>query len=482
MNYRAICYYLGVILKVVCAFLVIPAVTAMCYGEWHMLLNFFYTALIFLGVGFLLTVKPPKQKKLGSKEGLLIVGVSWILLSLIGAFPFLFSGCLNYFDAVFETVSGFTTTGATVFDKVEWLPKSLLMWRSLTHWLGGMGVLVFILAIMPTADGSAFQLMKFESPGPQVGKIVSKVRHSAAILYVIYIALTLLELILLLFSGIGFFDSCNLALSTAGTGGFAVTDASIASYQNLYVEIVVTCFMFIFSVNFNIYYLMAIGRFSSILKNEELRIYFIYLVLCILGVALSTLSLFGSFGEALRQASFAVLSCASSSGFVISDFAQWSEVSKGILTVLMIFGACAGSTGGGLKFSRGIVLAKHAHSVLLSSIRPNHIYVIKLNGKPVEKDVAESILGYFLLFCIVIAASIFIMQLLGYDIEVSFYTVLTSFNNIGPNLSTEVGAASSCSSFQWGAKLVMIADMIIGRLEMFPILLLFAPKAWSKRF
>lgn len=482
MNYRTVFYYLGTIIKVVCCFLLIPAITATCYGEWQMLLNFLYTALIFLGAGFAFAPIPPKVKKLGSKEGLWIVGISWIVLSLLGAFPFLFEGTLNYFDALYETVSGFTTTGATVLNDIEALPKSLLMWRSLTHWLGGMGILVFILAVMPTADGSVFQLMKFETPGPQVGKLVSKVRHSAAILYVIYIALTLLEMVMLLFGGIGLFDSVNLALSTAGTGGFAVTNGSIATYNSLYVEIVIMLFMFLFSINFNIYYLIAIGRIKEGLKSEELRIYVVYLVFCILGVTLSAMTMIGGFAETLRHSVFAVLTCASCSGFTTVDFATWPQASRGILTIVMLVGACAGSTGGGLKFSRLIVLVKHMRCVLLSAIRPNNVYVVKLNGKTLSKDETGSILNYLLLVFGVFLVSVLMLNVCGYNLDTALFSTITMFNNIGPNLSTEVGALSSYASFNVGAKIVMMADMLIGRLEIFPILLLFTPKVWSKRF
>ena len=483
MNYRATVYYLGLICKVISAFLLIPIITAFCFLEWEDSLCFFYTALVYLGVGFALAPKAPKNKKLGSKEGLVIVGISWIVVSLIGALPFLFGGAIpNYFDAVFETISGFTTTGATILDRVEVLPRSMLMWRSLTHWIGGMGILVFILAVLPSSDGSTFQLLKFESPGPQVGKLVSKVRHSAAILYFIYLALTLLETIFLLCGGLSFFDSFNLALSTAGTGGFAVTDASIAAYGSLYVEIVLAVFMLIFSVNFNIYYLLVIGKISIAYKNEELRTYFIYIVVCILAVAVSIVSAVGSFGVALREAVFAVATLGSSTGFTTVDFAQWSEAAKGILTVVSVLGACAGSTGGGLKFSRMMVVVKTAAVNLSESIRPNSVHLVKLNKKALSKRETDGIVGYFLIWILVFAVSVLLLSLLGNTFSVSFYTSLTMFNNMGPNLSVEIGATASYSSFHWSSKLVMMADMLIGRLEIFPILLLFTPKVWSRKF
>lgn len=483
MNYRATIYYLGTICKAIAAFLVIPAIVCACYGEWNEILNFFYTVLVFLGVGFAFAPKPPADKKLGSKEGILIVGLSWILVSLIGALPFVFDGSIpNYLDAVFETVSGFTTTGATVIADVESLPRGLLVWRSLTHWLGGMGILVFILAVMPASDGSAFQLMKFESPGPQVGKLVSKVRLSAAILYVIYFAFTVLQVIFLLCGGVSFFDSFNLALSTAGTGGFAVTNDSAAAYESLYVEIVLAVFMLIFSVNFNVYYMIAIRRFSAAFRNEEFRAYLIYIAVCILAVALSAMSAFGNFWEALRRSAFAVTSLGSSTGFTTSDYAQWSELSKAILTVVMLIGACAGSTGGGFKFSRAIVVVKAAYVTMLSSIRPNSVCVVKLNKKPLSKTETEGIVNYFVVYILLIILSVFLLNAFGNGFDTSFYSTLTMFNNVGPILSSEIGATSTCAGFSAASKVVMIADMLIGRLEIFPVLLLVFPKAWSKRF
>lgn len=483
MNYRTTFYFLGLICKGMAVFLLLPIVTAMCYGEWWEALDFFYTVLIFLAVGFAFAPKAPKHRRLGYKEGLLIVGLSWIVVSLIGALPFVFSRSIpNYFDAVFETVSGFTTTGATILPQVESLPKSMLLWRSFTHWLGGMGILVFLLVVMPSSDGSTFQLMKFETPGPQVGKLVSKVRHSAAILYFIYFALTVAETIFLLCGGLSFFDSLNLALSTAGTGGFAVTDASIASYNNLYVEIVIAVFMLIFSINFNVYYLIAIGKISAALKNEEFRAYTVYILFCIFAVAAGVVSSVGSFGVALRQSFFTVASLASSTGFTTVDFAHWSEASKAILTVVMVFGACAGSTGGGLKFTRVIVIGKAAGATLLSAVRPNAVQMVKLNKKPLSKQETDGITGYFLLYVVVLAVSVLILCLLGNGFDVSFYTALSMFNNMGPCLAEEVGATASYAAFNWGSKLVMMFDMLVGRLEIFPVLLLFHPKSWSKRF
>lgn len=483
MNYRAVVYYIGYILKIVSAFLAIPLITSLCYQEWSSALACLYTALVFLGSGFLLAPKAPKKKKLGSKDGLIIVGLSWIVVSLIGALPFVFSQAIpNYFDALFETISGFTGTGATILDDIESVPHGILMWRSLTHWLGGMGILIFLLAVIPSSDGSTFQLMRFESPGPQVGKLVSKVRHSAAISYFIYLAFTVLEMIFLMCGGIGVFDSVNLAFATAGTGGFAVTNNSIASYESLYIEIVIIVFMLIFSVNFNIYYLIVLGKFSAVLKNEEFRTYLIYIFVAIVALTASLVSQVGNFWEALRQAAFVVSTTASETGFTTVDYAQWSEASKAIVMTLCIVGSCAGSTGGGLKFSRFLVIIKSAGVTLINVIRPNTIQSVKLDKKPFSDQELQGITGYFVLLVFVIAISSVLLCCLGRDLSTSFYTTISMLGGNGPNLSSAVGATSSYSSFGWAEKAIMMADMLIGRLEIYPILLLFTPQVWSKHF
>ncbi len=481
MNYRAVFYYIGTILKVVTGFLLIPVLTSLCYREWDALLPFLYTALIFLGGGFLLAPVPPKKKKFGSKEGLVIVGLSWVIVSLFGAFPFLFCGVTGYFDGVFETISGFTTTGATILTDIEAAPKGLLMWRSLTHWLGGMGILVFLLAVIPSSDGSTFQLMKFESPGPAVGKLVSKMRHSAAISYFIYFALTVLQVIFLLCGGVNLYESVTLAFSTAGTGGFAVLGSSAETYS-VYVKIVLIVFMLVFSINFNVYYLLVIGKFALAIKNEEFLGYLLFVLLSIAAVTACVISTFASFGEALLQSAFAVASISSTTGFTITDMAQWSDGARAILAIVSIVGACAGSTGGGLKFSRVIVLVKTAGISLMDVVRPNGVHIVKLDKKPFGRSETESVAGYFILYCMVAAVSVLLLCLFGNSFEDSFYSMITTFNNVGPCLSSTVGATSPYTNFDWMSKLVLMVDMLIGRLEIFPILLLFAPQSWSRHF
>ncbi len=492
MNYRAIIYYPGTILKVVAAFLALPFATAICYAiaqvdSWECLLPFVYTALIFLGAGFLIAPKAPANRQFGAKEGLLIVGLSWIVISLIGALPYVFSGTTDYFNAVFETISGFTTTGATILDDIEAVPHGVLMWRSLTHWLGGMGILVFLLAVMPSSDGSTFQLMKFESPGPQVGKLVSKVRHSAAISYFIYLGLTVVQIVFLLAGGNSLFESMTLTFSTAGTGGFAVKNDSIAGYS-VYTQIVLIVFMLIFSLNFNFYYLIVIGKISAALRNEEVISYLIYIVMCIAAVTACVFSVAGSFGQALLDSAFAVTSIASTTGFTTLDYAQWSEGARAILAITTVVGTCAGSTGGGLKFSRVIILFKTAGVSLLNALRPNSVHVVKLDGKPFGRNETESVTGFFLLSFLVVAGSVVLLCLFGNEFSKSFYTTITMFNNVGPCLARNPGALSSYYSFHpvawanYASKTVMMLNMLIGRLEVYPILLLAAPQSWSRRF
>lgn len=483
MNYKVIGFYLGQILKVISAFLLLPVIVALIYGEFSYLWCFFVAIALYLGLGLLLPLpaKKLKTKKLRSKEGLVIVGISWVIISLIGALPFTLGGVIpNYVNALFETISGLTTTGATILDAPEALPYCMLFWRAFTHWLGGMGILVFILAIIPGTEGSTFQLLKFESPGPQVGKLTSKVRHTATILYLFYLVFTILEMILLLFSGIGVFNSITLALSTAGTGGFANTGASIAEFNNLYVEIVIMVFMFIFSLNFNIYYLLLLRHFKVAFLDEELRFYVIYVFLAIGSIVVNlTTALNFTFGEALRYSSFSVLALTSSTGFATYDFTTWPAFSQGVLVVCMFVGACAGSTGGGLKTSRFIILVKSAMTHLLTVISPHSVQVVKMNGKMLGEEETDGVVKYFLVYVLIFIVALFLISMDGKGLTQSFSSVLSCINNDGPYLA---GAFEGYNSFSYLSKIVFMLLMLIGRLEIFPILLLFVPKTWRRNY
>lgn len=483
MNYKLILYYLGKLLIVIPALLLLPVLVGLIYGEYDHLWSFLMTVGISLALGLSAGFLPvPKEKKLRSKEGLVIVGLSWILISLIGALPFFLDGCIpNYLDALFETVSGFTTTGGSILTNVEALPKCMLFWRSFTHWLGGMGILVFMLAIMPGTNGTAFQIFKFESPGPQVGKLTGKVRLTATILYGIYFVMTVAEFVLLLFGGIGVFDSLLLAMSTAGTGGFATSSLSVAVYDNLYVEIVIAVFMFLFSLNFNLYYLMILRHFKAALFDEELRFYVIYVFSAILVITLNLMSVYGSFAQALRYSSFTVVSVVSSTGFITADFAQWPQFSQNILLFCMFFGSCAGSTGGGLKASRVLILGKAAYTSLLDILHPHSVQVIRFNGKKMSGEETNAVVRYFLIYVLIFLLALLVISAdgIGISFEGSFSAVLSCLNNAGPFFVNAFGGYESFSAL---SKIVFMLLMLIGRLEIFPVLLLFLPRTWRKNY
>lgn len=484
MNFKLILYYLGQILKVVGLLMLMPVFVGLCYAEFLHILPFLITILLYLGIGFALSVAMySKNAKLGNKEGIAIVGLAWIVVSLIGALPFVIDGCIpNYIDAFFETASGFTTTGATILTEVEALPKCMLFWRSFTHWLGGMGILVFILAIIPGTDGSTYHLFKFESPGPQVGKLVSKVRHTATILYGMYFALTVLEAILLLFGGIGLFNSIILAMGTAGTGGFSATGGSVGEFGSVYVEVVVMAFMFLFSINFNLYYLIILKHFKTAFFDEELRFYCSYVILAIAAITVNLLQVYDNFATALRYSSFAVLTLSSSTGFATADFSLWPQFSQTILMLCMLFGACAGSTGGGMKASRILILWKTAYAHLLSVVRPHSVQVVKLNRKMLGQEDVTGITKYFLVYVLLFMAALLLLSLDRFDFITNFSSVLSCINNDGPGFGAVVGPYGSYAGFSVLSKIVLICLMFLGRLEIFPILLLFLPKTWAKYY
>jgi len=482
MRFKTILRYEGTILLFLAVLAVFPIIVGLCFGEYSHLLPFAFAALIYAALGGASTFFTRGEKrKLGAKEGLAIVGLSWILASAIGALPFVIDGCIPaYIDALFEISSGFTTTGASILSNVEALPKCMLFWRSFSHWIGGMGILVFILAVMPNTDGSAFNLLKFESPGPQVGKLVGKVRLTAAILYAIYIAMTILELVLLLFGGIGFFDSLLISLSTAGTGGFTHTAFSIGQYGNLYVEIVTMIFMFLFGMNFNIYYLLLLKNFKNVLLDEELRAYVIYLIVFILLIAANTAGIYGNFITALRYSSFTVISEATSTGFAVADYTAWPEFSKTLLMIGMFIGACAGGTGGGFKVSRVVILVKSAYAHLCEVLRPHSVQVVKFNGKLLGESDISGVERYFFIYCAIFASAVIVLSLNGFDFLTNFSAALACINNDGPGMTSIIGPYGSYACFPWWSKIVCICLMFIGRLEIFPIILLFLPKMWKR--
>ena len=477
MNYRMIRNILGWLLIFECGFMLVPTVTALVYREaqiWY----FLATMLLCGGLGGLCVLKKPKNSTLYAREGFVIVSLSWIFLSLFGALPFFLSGCIpNYVDALFETVSGFTTTGASILSEVESLPRCMLMWRSFTHWVGGMGVLVFIMAFVPLSGGQNMHIMKAESPGPSVSKLVPRVKTTALILYSIYLALTLTQFILLLCGSMSPFEALATAFGTAGTGGFGVLNDSMASYSP-YIQIVVTVFMLLFSVNFTCYYLFLLGRFKEAF-NAEFRRFICIVGIVILVITLNVRGTFETLGEAVRHVSFTVASLISTSGFATVDFNLWPELSRTLLVLIMFIGACAGSTGGGLKISRLMILLHGAANELGNLIHPHRIKRITIDKHPVEPEIVRATNVYMIWYILIFTVSVIFISFDDHDLITNFTAVTATINNIGPGLNL-VGPTGNFGFFSIPSKLVLIFDMLAGRLELFPMLALFAPSTWKK--
>ncbi len=480
MNFRMIKQTLGYLLLFEAAFLLVPMITAAVYFE-PAFFAFLATAILSIACGIpLIMLGKPKNKLLFARDGFAIVSASWVLISLFGAFPFIFSGAIpSFIDALFETVSGFTTTGASILSDVESLPRSILMWRSFTHWVGGMGVLVFIIAFLPLSGGQNMHIMKAESPGPSVSKLVPRVKNTAIILYVIYIALTLLQFVFLLLAGNTVFDSVNLAFATAGTGGFGIRNDSMASFAPS-TQIIVTVFMLLFSINFNSYYLILKRKFKDAM-NTEVRVFLYIVTSAIVIIAFNILGSTGAenLGDAFRHSAFTVASLISTSGFSTLDFNLWPELSKTLLVFVMFIGACAGSTGGGIKVSRIILMFKGMTRELSKLTHPKEIKKITLDSRPVEHEVIRSTNAYIVCYIALFAASLLLLSFNGYDFTTNFTAITATINNIGPGLSA-VGPTSNFGLFSPFSKLVLTFDMIAGRLELFPMLVLFAPSTWRK--
>lgn len=478
MNYRMIKYTLGWMMLFEAAFFALPMITAICYLEWSTLLAFLYAALICAALGGLCIYKKPEKNNIYAKEGFVIVSLSWILLSIFGALPFVFCGCTESFvDALFESASGFTTTGSSIFREVESLPHAILMWRSFTHWIGGMGVLVFIMAFLPLCGGQNMHIMRAESPGPEVSKLVPKVKHTALILYSIYFALTVIQFIVMLISGMNFFDALNTAFATAGTGGFGIRNDSLASFSAAQ-QIIVAVFMLVFSINFNSYYLMLRLKFKNAL-NGEVRAFLLVVGAAIGIVTLNIYKSYNSIGEALRHALFTVASLVSSTGFATENFDLWPSLAKTILVLLMFMGACAGSTGGGIKVSRILILFKGFVNEIHTLIHPKQIKRIKIDKQPVDNEVVRSVNAYIACFILVFTTSLLLITFNDKDLVTNFTAVLATINNIGPGLSA-VGPAANFADFSAFSKIVLTFNMIAGRLELFPMLILFSPATWKK--
>ena len=484
MNTSMIRYILGQILRLQSLFLLLPSLTAIIYKE-NTLVPYITVAFSCFVLGTVMTWEKPVDHVFYLKEGCVATALSWIVLSVSGAFPFVLTGEIpHYIDALFETASGFTTTGSSILTDVEALSRSSLMWRSFSHWVGGMGVLVFLLAVIPMSGGSNINLMKAESPGPSVGKLVPKIRSTARILYMIYIGLCVLMLIFLLFGNMPLFDALTTTFGTAGTGGFGIKNDSIASYSP-YIQWVVTVFMLLFGVNFNAYYLILFHNAKKAFKIEEVRWYFAIIFLSAFVIFTDLMQFYPSWGDAIRDSFFQVATIITTTGFATADFNLWSATSKSTLVLLMFIGACAGSTGGGLKVSRLMILIKTIFKELTSYLHPKSIVKIKMDDKPIEHEVVRSANVYFITYMIIFVVSVFCLTFENKDLVTIFTAVAATFNNIGPGLEM-VGPTANFANFSDFSKLIMIFDMLAGRLELFPLLMLFHPQLWkdtiSKRY
>ncbi len=481
MNLRAIAIYIGHILKLEGLFMLPALVLAWGHDEENALQAFVVTVLLLLVLGFLLTRVSDRVKSIYAREGFVTVALGWMAISFFGALPFFISGAIpDFMDCWFETVSGFTTTGASILQDVEALPKSLLYWRSFTNWLGGMGVLVFMLAVVPHSQGSGetLHLFRAESPGPTVGKLSPTIRVTTRILYGIYIVMTIVEVVLLLAGGMPLFDAVNHSFATAGTGGFSIMGNSIAAYDSAYIQAVIGVFMVLFGVNFNIYYLLLINKIGLALKNEELRAYLGIIALAVMIITLDIRSMYASFGKAFLDSFFQVSTIITTTGFATTDFNLWPQLSRYILVVLMIVGASAGSTGGGIKVMRLLILGKAAKSEVLTLAHPRAVRPPRMDGKKIEEGVVRGTHAFMTVYAVICAVSMGILTLDNFSMETTVTAVISCVNNIGPGLDV-VGPMGNYSSLSTLSKGVLTLDMLFGRLEIFPMIMLFSRENWK---
>ena len=481
MNYKMILNIIGSVLKIEAGCMTLPLICALIYAEKSECYSFLITILLCLLVGLLLTVRQPENKEMYAKEGFVTVALCWIAISFFGSLPFVFSGNIpGIIDAFFETASGFSTTGASILTDIEALSKSALMWRSFTHWLGGMGVLVFLMAILPMAGGGSIHILKAESPGPSVGKLVPKVRTTALLLYTIYIAFTILHTILLLFDGLSLYESLTISFGTAGTGGFAIKNSGFADYSP-YVQYLTTIFMIMYGIDFSLYYMLFFKERKAFLKSTELKVYIGIIALSVLCIFINTKAygVFATNEEGFRHTFFTVGSIITTTGFATADFNLWPALSQTIIVVLMFIGACAGSTGGGIKVSRVIILLKSIVKEVRTSAHPRTTLKIKMNGRLVEHETVRGVNVFMASYVVIFITAILIISLDNFDFTTNFTAIAATINNIGPGLSV-VGPTGNFAAFSGLSKLVMSFCMLAGRLELFPMLLLFSPYTWKK--
>ncbi len=481
MNYKMVVFVLGRIFCIEAVLMLFPMLCAACYGEWYLLPAFLLPAVLLAVLGLAASLRTPKNTTIFARDGLAIVALVWVLMSAFGALPFVISGEIpSFIDAFFETVSGFTTTGSTILTDVEALSHGTLFWRSFAHWVGGMGVLVFAMAVLPMTDGRAMHLMRAEVPGPTVGKISSKLSDSAKILYAIYFAMTLAEVILLCAGGMPLFDSLIHSFGSAGTGGFSNKALSIGAYNNPYFEIVIGVFMLLFGINFNLYYFLLLRRFRDAFCSEEMLTYLGIVAFSTVTITLNILHLYDGVGTALRTAFFQVSSIITTTGYASADFNLWPTYSRTVICILTFIGACAGSTAGGLKISRIIIFFKAAKQDLNKMLHTHAVTTVRFEGKPLDEKVLRGVHNYFNIYMLLLAVSVLLISLDGFDLVTTFTSVLTCFNNVGPGLEV-VGPMGNFAGFSAPAKLLLSFDMLAGRLELYPMLALFSPRLWQKR-
>lgn len=479
MSYKTIFYIIGWILKFEFVFLLLPALIGLFYREFTDSLTYVVIAAVCLLLGHLLTSHGGKNGQLYVREGFVSVSLGWVVMSIFGALPFVFTGDIPAFtDALFETISGLTTTGASILTNVEGLSHTNLFWRSFTHWIGGMGVFVFVMAILPMMGGSTMNLMKAESPGPSVGKLVPKVKDTAKILYSIYLVITVCQIVILLLCKMPLFDALTTTFGTVGTGGFGIKNDSIAGYSPV-IQIVITVFMILSGINYTAYFCIISKQFKEAFKLEEVRAYLLIILTAIVVICFNTMHLYDGFGETLRHAAFQVGSIITTTGFATTDFDLWPQLSKNVLVILMFIGACAGSTGGGIKISRIMILFKTIGKELSMLIHPRMVKKIKQDDHLVAHEVIRSTNVFIAVYFVIYFISLLLISIDNFSFTTNFTAVAATLNNIGPGLEM-VGPTQNFSIFSTFSKYVLMFDMLAGRLELFPMLILFHPACWKK--
>ena len=484
MNYKMMGKFIGLLLVVESVFMIPALIISLCRREHGSIIGFTVTIVVLWGLGMSLRLLGRRAKtSFFAKEGLVCVGLGWLIMSLLGCLPFFLSGAIpHYIDALFEMVSGFTTTGASILEQIEGLPYGILYWRSFSHWLGGMGVLVFLLAIPTEGQGGSgftMHLLRAESPGPNVGKLVPKMKQTAQILYVLYIVLTVLNVIFLLIGGMPLFDAVCTAFGTAGTGGFGIKADSIAGYSP-YIQNVCTVFMLLFGVNFSCYYMLLLRQVKSVFKDEELRMYLGIILASVLLIVWNLRGFYDTLEETVRHAAFQVASIVTTTGYATTDFDLWPGFSKAILLFLMVIGACAGSTGGGFKCGRLLLVIKSLLRSVRRVVHPQKVELVRMNGNPISEKVLQNTNAYLAAYVIITGVSCLLVSIDGFSITTNISAVLACFNNIGPGFEM-VGPTCNFSAYSSFSKLVLIIDMLAGRLEIFPILILFSRTTWRHR-